>query len=76
MGFKLMAGAVASCALIGVAVGVGIIYGSLLSLSQVIFIGMPLVYNGFTAMICDYGIVEVYLLQYPNTNLNYLIPNL
>ena len=29
-GFKLMAGAVASCALIGVAVGVGIIYGSLL----------------------------------------------
>ena len=30
MGFKLMAGAVASCALIGVAVGVGIIYGSLL----------------------------------------------
>ena len=23
-----------------------------------------------------YGIVEVYLLQYPNTNLNYLIPNL
>ena len=22
------------------------------------------------------GIVEVYLLQYPNTNLNYLIPNL
>merc|ERR1712035_250850 len=28
--FKLMAGAVASCALIGVAVGVGIIYGSLL----------------------------------------------
>ena len=30
MGFKLMAGAVSSCALIGVAVGVGIIYGSLL----------------------------------------------
>ena len=30
MGFKLMAGAIASCALIGVAVGVGIIYGSLL----------------------------------------------
>ena len=30
MGFKLMAGAVASCAFIGVAVGVGIIYGSLL----------------------------------------------
>ena len=30
MGFKLMAGAVASCALIGVAVGVGTIYGSLL----------------------------------------------
>ena len=30
MGFKLMAGAVASFALIGVAVGVGTIYGSLL----------------------------------------------
>ena len=41
MGFKLMAGAVASCALIGVAVGVGIIYGSLL-----ISIGRnPLVYQ-------------------------------
>ena len=30
MGFKLMAGAVANCAFLGVAVGVGIIYGSLL----------------------------------------------
>ena len=40
MGFKLMAGAVASCALIGVAVGVGIIYGSLL-----ISIGRSLVFN-------------------------------
>ena len=30
MGFKLMAGAIANCAFLGVAVGVGIIYGSLL----------------------------------------------
>ena len=44
MGFKLMAGAVASCALIGVAVGVGIIYGSLL-----ISIGRNLI----ASMLCD-----------------------
>ena len=30
MGFRLIAGAIASCAFIGVAVGVGLIYGSLL----------------------------------------------
>ena len=57
MGFKLMAGAVASCALIGVAVGVGIIYGSLLisigrnpsqrdELLRYAFIGFSLFQNG------------------------------
>ena len=54
MGFKLMAGAVANCAFLGVAVGVGIIYGSLLisigrnpsqrdELMRLAFIGFSLV---------------------------------
>ena len=41
-----------------------------------IFDEVTLVEYSLVKLHCLGGIVEVYLLQYPNTNLNYLIPNL